>query len=175
MSMIKGIIYINLVIFVIPQGLRSIAKSVYTMPFIIATWKWRILYFTPNLFSHFPHAEFVKDTELTGTFQGIPWIQMIYTTCKLPSSLNVGCYLISPLWCTTSICLTRVPFLIKDLSHNVQEKGVNLWWTVSICLVRFSDWANDLSHNVQECAQQQYGQIAAVFLVNNLLHNLQEI
>ncbi len=43
MARIKGIIHTNLVIFV-----------------IIATWKWRIVWPSPNLISHFSHAELVK-------------------------------------------------------------------------------------------------------------------
>ncbi len=41
----------------IPQGLPKIAKLVYIIPFIIATWKWRILKFSLNLLSHFSHAK----------------------------------------------------------------------------------------------------------------------
>ncbi len=46
----------------IQQGLKEIAKLVYVigLPFIIAIWKWWILWPSPNLFSHFSHAELVK-------------------------------------------------------------------------------------------------------------------
>ena len=73
MAMIKGIIYTNLAISVSPCGIRvlqsktrisqrltEIAKLVYIIPFIIATWKWEILWRSPNLHSRFSHAELVK-------------------------------------------------------------------------------------------------------------------
>ncbi len=42
------------------QCLRKIAKLVCIIPFIVATWKWRILKFSLNVFSHFSHAKLVK-------------------------------------------------------------------------------------------------------------------
>ncbi len=45
----------------IPHGLTKIAKLGYVIPFIIATWKWRILKFSRNLFNHFSRAELVKN------------------------------------------------------------------------------------------------------------------
>ena len=40
------------------------AKLVYIIPFSIVTWKWWILKFSSNLFSHFSHAKFVSKTRV---------------------------------------------------------------------------------------------------------------
>ncbi len=49
--------------FMIRLGIKSKQHFlVYIIPFIIATWKWRILKFSPNLFSHFSHAQLIKVT-----------------------------------------------------------------------------------------------------------------
>ena len=46
--------------FSILQGLTEIAKLVHIIPFIIPTWKWWILWPSPNLFTHLSHAKLVK-------------------------------------------------------------------------------------------------------------------
>ncbi len=63
-AMIMGIIYTNLAIFLslwgTPAFLCEYSKLVYTIPFIIATWKRRILWPSSNLFNHLTYGKLVK-------------------------------------------------------------------------------------------------------------------